>query len=274
MIGQKNLLKIIDEQILMEEFPRFSIIVGAEGSGKKTLALYIGEMLQNYQTYIVPDVKVETIRNMIADSYKVNTPTVYMIFDADTMSANSKNAMLKVTEEPPNDAIFIMTISDSNMILDTLRSRASIYYMQPYTPEEIIEYADCDIPDNILIDLCETPGDVNKLSKYGIELFEFTEKVVNNIATVSSANALKIADSIAFKDGADGYDLELFLRAFKSVCGRELKKCVAENDIEGQMWYSIGIKIVTNSLSQLKITGINKGALFDIFILDIRKEWA
>ena len=58
------------------------------------------------------------------------------------------------------------------------------------------------------------------------------------------------------------------------VCGNELKKCVAENDIEGQMWYSAGIKTVSSVLAQTKITGINKGALFDIFILDIRKEWA
>ena len=86
---------------------------------------------------------------------------------------------------------------------------------------------------------------------------------------------MKIAESIDVKgNDVDKYDMTLFLRAFKSVCGRELKKCVAENDVEGQMWYSSGIKVATNTLNQMQITGINKGALFDIFILDIRREWA
>lgn len=273
MIGQKNLLNIVDTLIAEGKFPRFSIISGQKGSGKKTLAKHIAHKLDDYNIYYVPDIKVETIRHMIADSYKVNSPTVYIISDADTMSANAKNALLKVTEEPPNDAIFIMTISDINTVLDTIKSRAYIFHMDTYTPEEIIAYADCDVPDDILIDLCETPGDVDNLSKYGIELFEFTEKVVDNVAVVSSANALKIADSIAFKDTDDGYDVELFLRAFKAVCGKSMRKAVIEHDTEGQMWYSAGVKVVSKYLQQLSTTGINKSALFDMFILDIRREW-
>lgn len=38
MIGQKNLIKTISDQIENEVYPRFSILVGQKGSGKKTLA--------------------------------------------------------------------------------------------------------------------------------------------------------------------------------------------------------------------------------------------
>lgn len=278
MIGQTNILNIIDEQIFMDEFPRFSIITGPKGSGKKTLANYIVKQL-NIQPYIVEDVKVESIRKLINDSYKIADKMVYIISDADTMSLASRNALLKVTEEPPHNAYFIMTVSNFDTVLPTLRSRASVYHMQPYTEQEILEYADGKYKTTkevgIIADLCETPGDVDKLLDIGItEFYEYVEKVVNNIASVSSANAFKIANQIAFKDSDDGYDVDLFLRAFKSVCGVEMRKAVAENDTEGQMWYSAGIKVVSKALSQLGTSGINKSAVFDIFILDIRREWA
>ena len=275
MIGQKNLLKIIDEQIDMEEFPRFSIIVGAEGSGKKTLTLSLAYALECQRVFIEP--KVDAIREMIRNAYKVQTPTLYVILDGN-MSESAKNAMLKICEETPKNAYICMLVSNTANILDTIRSRAGIYYMQPYTPDELLEYANVvdEKQKEIIMDLCETPGDVDKLLFTGInEFYSFVEKVLDNIAEVSSANALKIAEQIDIKNNdAEKYDIALFLRAFKSVCGNRMRKAVAENDLESQLYYSAGIKVVTNTLAQLNITGINKGALLDIFILDIRREWA
>ena len=46
MIGQTELLNIINEQIESDEFPRFSIVVGAEGSGKKTLSMSVAFALE------------------------------------------------------------------------------------------------------------------------------------------------------------------------------------------------------------------------------------
>ena len=275
MIGQTELLNIINEQIESDEFPRFSIVVGAEGSGKKTLSMSVAFALECQRVFIEP--KVDAVREMIKNVYSVKTSTLYVIKDGN-MSINAKNALLKVCEETPSNAYIMMLVSDINTVLDTLKSRAGVYYMQPYTEQEILEYADGKYKTikevGIIADLCETPGDVDKLYTYGVEEFYgFVEKTVEHIASVSSANAFKMADKIAFKDSDDGYDVDLFLRAFKSVCGVEMRKAVAENDTEGQMWYSAGIKVVSKALSQLSTSGINKSAVFDLFILDIRREW-
>lgn len=277
MIGQNSLLTIIDEQIFMDNFPRFSIIIGQEGSGKKTLAHKISELLKCQMVFIEP--KVDAVREMIHNALTVKTPTMYVILDGN-MSYTAKEALLKICEETPENAYICLLTSDNSSIPGTLYSRAGRYYMQPYTESEILEYAQIGkeevLNSDIVVDLCETPGDVDKLYSAGVEKFyEFVEKVVDNIANVSPANALKIATNIDVKgDNPDKYDMKLFLRAFKSVCGKEMKKCVAENDTEGQMWYSTGIKVVTNTLNQMNVTGINKGALLDIFILTIRREWA
>lgn len=279
MIGQSNLLTIIDEQIMMDEFPRFSIIIGPEGSGKKTLAKAMAFALESRCNFIEP--KIDAVREMIKECYTINDTMVYVIADADSMSISAKNAMLKICEETPKKAYIIMTVCDDSSLLDTIKSRASIYRMSPYTPAELLDYARLskgnlsNAGELIVQDLCETPGDVNKLYAVGVEAFyKFVEKVVDNIAEVSTANALKILDSIDTKgNDEDKYDMVLFLRAFKAVCGKEMRKAVAQNDVEGQMYFSAGIKVASNTLSKMSITGINKGALFDMFILDIRKEW-
>ena len=279
MIGQSNLLKIIDEQIMMDEFPRFSIIIGPEGSGKKTLAKAMAFALESRCNFIEP--KIDAVREMIKECYTINDTMVYVIADADSMSISAKNAMLKICEETPKKAYIIMTVCDESSLLDTIKSRASIYRMSPYTPAELLDYARLskgnlsNAGELIVQDLCETPGDVNKLYAVGVEAFyKFVEKVVDNIAEVSTANALKILDSIDTKGNDEAkYDMILFLRAFKAVCGKEMRKAVAQNDVEGQMYFSAGIKVASNTLSKMSITGINKGALFDMFILDIRKEW-
>ena len=279
MIGQSNLLTIIDEQIMMDEFPRFSIIIGPEGSGKKTLAKAMAFALESRCNFIEP--KIDAVREMIKECYTINDTMVYVIADADSMPISAKNAMLKICEETPKKAYIIMTVCDESSLLDTIKSRASIYRMSPYTPAELLDYARLskgnlsNAGELIVQDLCETPGDVNKLYAVGVEAFyKFVEKVVDNIAEVSTANALKILDSIDTKgNDEDKYDMILFLRAFKAVCGKEMRKAVAQNDVEGQMYFSAGIKVASNTLSKMSITGINKGALFDMFILDIRKEW-
>lgn len=277
MVGQKSLLTIIDEQIFMDELPKFMIITGAEGSGKKLLAEHICTEA-NFFWCFEPDNKIDTVRKVIAESYKVTSPTCYIFADVDTMSVSGKNALLKITEETPRFAHIIVTVTDLHTLPATLKSRASIYYMSPYTPVELLEYAKAEgvnIPVDIIKELCETPKDVNILASYGaVEFYDFVAKVVDNIAEVTTANALKVTEKLGLKGESTKYDPKLFLRAFKAVCGHKMKQAIDIDDVESQMYYSTAVKLCSNTLNQLNITGINKGALMDLFILDIREEWA
>ena len=270
MIGQNHLKQVIKDQVDSNTWPRFSILVGPEGSGKKTICKYVAACLKAQIS--VRNIGVDDIRQVVSEAYKVAMPIIYVIADADRMSLPAKNALLKVTEEPPQSAYFILTLQDANNTLSTIRSRGTIYYMDSYSADEIDEYYHNNhasySDERLLVNmLCQTPREVDVLVEMGATSFyDFVNTVVDNIAEVQGANAFKIADRIKLKDSDENkYDLKLFWKAFMSICLSRLKECPLK--------YAMGIKTTSKIMQDLRINGISKQSTFDMWILNMREVW-
>lgn len=267
MIGQKRIQSKISALIDNGAFPRFSIITGQYGCGKKTLAKQIAKQLKGFMVNVEP--KVDGIREMIEQSYKTATRTVYIIADADMMSVAAKNALLKVTEEPPNNAYFIMTLQDSANTLDTIRSRGTIFQMDAYTPEEIMLCVGTTTDRDTLnrfVQLCDTPYAVQLLKSYDAKQFsDYVTLVVDNIAEVSGVNAFKIADRINLSGDDSKYDLTVFWRAFSAECLNRFKT--------NPMKYARAIEITSGYMQDLRTSSLNRSYMFDMWLLDVRAEW-
>lgn len=280
MIGQHNLQSRIEQLIENNTFPRFSIFVGPKGSGKKTVAKWIRQCMGQNEVvigYEATDVKIDTIREIIQRSYKVANTVIYVIPDADNMSNAAKSALLKVTEEPPNNAYFIMTLEDENNTLETIRSRGTVFHMDRYTPDEIEKYAAEYLEAtptkqwDLIRDLCDTPGEVKILCKSDPHAFyDYVKLVIDNIAKVSLANAFKIPSKIALKEDAEGYDLRLFWKAFMKVVINTADNHIDPDDISR---YGEASLVTSKYLQKLKVKGINRQMLFDNWLLEIRELW-
>lgn len=261
MIGQKKLKSFIMEQVEHNTFPNFAIIVGDKGQGKKTLSREIVKM-RKLPLYILDDIKIDTIRKMISDSYKVRTPVCYVIPDADLMSVQAKNALLKITEEPPNHASFIMTVSDESTMLDTIKSRGTVYRMDAYTKAELKEYVPGDLQDEFIFDVCTNMYELDLMRRRDLgEYQEQSEKILDKIANISLANALKSRQLIAFKEEEDGLDLQLFLKSFQYTVMHKVDN--------SELRYEL-IRCTNQALSKLRMQAINKPSLYDMWIFDIR----
>ncbi|MEE0264722.1 MAG: hypothetical protein UD936_03760 [Acutalibacteraceae bacterium] len=86
-------------------------------------------------------VNVEGIRSICSDVYiKPNEAKtkVYIIPNADKMQVQAQNAFLKVLEEPPQNVLFILCCTSSQQLLQTIRSRATVYRLgtDSYTDEK------------------------------------------------------------------------------------------------------------------------------------------
>lgn len=269
MIGQKTLLGKID-RLIAYSLPRFIILCGPKHSGKHLIAKHIAKKLN--ATLVDSGIKVDEIRETISLAYKQSEPTVYLLADADKMSPAAKNAILKVTEEPPRKAYFIMTLVDLNNTLATLRSRGAVLAMDIYNPSELRDYAESKgykvtLDESvILMNICSTPGEVDTLSTYNItEFYNFVETVADNIGKVNGANAFKIGSRLSYKEEDEGYDVTLFLRALQHVYLSKTNDSILRR--------MLSIREIGKYLAEMNTTGINKSATMDMLILELRGIW-
>ena len=277
MIGQNNILSWVNDNV--DNFPHFIVLIGSSGCGKRTLSKVIANKLSC--VYAECSVTVDAVREVIDSSYQSKTRVLYCFADADNMRPQAKNAMLKITEEPPENAYFCLTVTDSSSLLDTIKSRAMVFNMEAYTEREIAEYAidkynsseynpaaKDDLP--IIKQLCGTPGEVNMLVSYEPRAFmDYVQLVFENIAEVEPANAFKSSNKLALKND-EGYDLALFLKGFTYFC---IKAISPDDDLDKTHRLCEGIIVTTKALNKVGKLGVNKQQLYDKWVFEIREKW-
>ena len=289
MIGQNKVLEKIDN-LIEKGFPRFLIITGPKGQGKKELAKYIMCKLDNYYKDKLADkggcymievgTKIDEIREMIQMAYKQSEPIIYLIADAAKMTLGAKNSLLKVIEEPPNNAYFILTLEQIENTLPTIKSRCTELKMEEYSVDEIEEMIykinpnASKIEEYIIEEVAFNYYEIQLLFSYGVEEFyNYVKKVFDHIYRVQSANAFKLSEKLALKNEEDKYDVALFLRTYRNLCMDELLNYTELQDNLDFEIYSKCINETSNILRQLSINGINKASLIDMWILNIRRIW-
>ncbi|MBQ8836710.1 MAG: hypothetical protein IJ002_04300 [Clostridia bacterium] len=168
-ICQNNsLCERIAEEISDGRFPHAYIIAGAPGSGKRTIAINIAAALACKDNYTIPcgncdscqkilngfspdvffirkdadkkEFTVNLIRDIKESLYIAPNELdkrVYIIEEAETMNLNAQNAFLKMLEEPPEYVVFLLLCSNTENLLDTIKSRAPILYTEHISPDNI-----------------------------------------------------------------------------------------------------------------------------------------
>lgn len=279
MIGQEYLRNQL-KCLYGEPRPRFLLLVGDKGSGKKTV---LRDVFEQSAIYIVgadnKAISVDQIRGLIDMANHMHN-TLFIIFDIDKISTNAQNALLKLVEEPPNENCFIATASSGNNVLCTIRSRAQIMYMDRYSDFEKQKIAEAIVDgkyqDKIadIVQICENPGDIVAICSYDPnEFINYTHRLYNNLPSCGLTNAFKAADKIALKaDDSVGYDLALVWRGYKNICYSMIKQYMFD-DCESQFYRPEEdferIRITNKFLNALRTTGVNKSMLFGAWVIKI-----
>lgn len=265
MIGQKTLLDKIDR--LIDKYPKFSIIVGPKGSGKKQIVKYIcdklGVLCVNFGTGI------DEVRKIIDLSYEQTEPICYVCSDADSMSLGAKNALLKITEEPPQKALFILTLESMSNTLETIQSRGTVLTLDPYTTDELIQFRQMrsytPTFDPVIKDICSCTGDVDILFAQDVQKFyQFAKTVAYQIHIPTSGNIFKISQQVKSKSTDSGYDAKLL---FKTVRHLYIEKYLETQKIQ----YLHASDVTSKCLLDLNIANLNVVATVDNWIIEVRK---
>lgn len=75
-------------------------------------------------------IQVAAVRGMVSDAQVMPNEAarkVYLIHDADTMNIPAQNALLKLLEEPPAGAAFVLCTGNPALLLPTVRSRCAVF---------------------------------------------------------------------------------------------------------------------------------------------------
>lgn len=114
----------------------------------------------------------ERIRQLIVDAYTkpfLARRKVYIFPDAQIITEQAQNAFLKLLEEPPEYAVFIIVAANSELLLQTVRSRCVIVRFAPVSDEIVREYVKKISPGNSDIDfIVRFARGIPKLADYVI----------------------------------------------------------------------------------------------------------
>lgn len=106
------------------------LLTGPKGVGLGTLATQLADSITQHATDIVtiaPEqttIPIERVRMLYEQTRSIHSrPQAIVIDDAETMSHDAQNALLKLLEEPVKNVYFILTSHYTEGLLPTIRSR-------------------------------------------------------------------------------------------------------------------------------------------------------
>lgn len=158
------------------------LLCGPSGSGKHTLAKLLASALQcsdspspcgrcshcrKVMADIHPDVivwddpekkevPVSLIRDLQTDAFlrpNEGQRKIYILPRAQDLNDSSGNALLKLIEEPPSYAVFLLLTDNPNKLLPTIRSRCVELRLEPVSKEEALPRLAQQFPDKSRDDL-------------------------------------------------------------------------------------------------------------------------
>lgn len=210
MIGQKNNIQTLIQWRCNKSVPRFIIISGVQGSGRLTLAKIIIKMIN--AKGIIMENSIAEVRETIENAYTITEPTCYIFRNADDMKNEAKNALLKVVEEPPNNAYFIMTVHNIDNMLGTIRSRGTVIKMEPYTMQELRSVSD----DELKLEYCTNIGELQVAHDEVQRTEDCVDDVLKALREKSGAKLLKACTQLKGKQTeTDKIDCLLFFKVFQ-----------------------------------------------------------
>ena len=95
------------------------------------------------------NIVVDQIRELLQDAYKKpyeNAKKVYIVAYGDEMNEQAQNAFLKLLEEPPEYAVFVLLAENTEGLLLTVRSRCETVKFPPVLAEKIKEILEKSYP--------------------------------------------------------------------------------------------------------------------------------
>ncbi len=115
----------------------------AKNGAKAVMSEQSGEYIVLKGENATAEIKIDNVRNVRKNLHSTALSSnfrVVHIKNAQKLNSSSANALLKVLEEPPENVLFILNAHSEAALMQTIRSRCSVYNMGTISPEQCTQY--------------------------------------------------------------------------------------------------------------------------------------
>lgn len=299
IVGNEKIKELLQQSIHTQNILHSYLWIGNEGIGKSLFAKEFAKMIlcQNQSHNLGQDIpcrtcksciqfegeshpdfmqispeegktiKIEQIRFLqekIAEKPVTSEKKVYILENAETMTREAANSLLKTLEEPPKYAILILLTSNESKLLTTIKSRCTKMYFKPITQPQILGYLKqnnlaTDITENMLKS-CE--GSIGKALKIEEEKEQYLqiEELINKIDKQNITQIWKQAE-VLYKAKEKIVDLlEYMIVIFHLLLKKKNKICYAQ-----------AIKIVEQTKQRI-LANANYDMAIDYLLLKLKES--
>ena len=170
VVGHASLIALLKKAVLGKRVPQSLLFAGPDGVGKRTVAVALAQAINcskptadgdacgtcgacvriakgQYPDVVVVDkggeasIKIQALRTRVLDAVGYRpfegARRVFIIDQAEAMTDQAQDALLKTLEEPPSAAILILVSAFPDMLLATIRSRCRRLRFAPLSERDV-----------------------------------------------------------------------------------------------------------------------------------------
>ena len=323
IIGHEEIIRHLQNAMKTGKVSHSYIFTGEPGSGKKLLAGTFAATLQceaggtepcqkcdsckkamgkNHPDIIMVGhekqgtITIDEIRDQVINDVGIrpycSPHKIYIIADADLMTPQAQNALLKTIEEPPEYVIIMLLTSNADSLLPTIQSRCVRLDLKVVSDGLVKKYLmeHLHIPDyQAEIDASYAQGSIGKAKKAATsqEFAEITNNALRILKNVNSMETYELTDAIKnlseYKESINDY-LDIFQFWFRDVlmfkATREVDHLVFKQELNfireqaSQRSYE-NIEKILDSLQKTKVrlrANVNLELALELLFMTIREK--
>ncbi|HIV11969.1 MAG: DNA polymerase III subunit delta' [Clostridiales bacterium] len=323
IVGHKEIIRHLQNAIRLGKVSHAYIFSGETGCGKKLLATAFAMTLQCEQRGVDPcltcssckkamsknhpdiinithekpnSIGIEDIRSQLIDDVAIkpycSSYKIYIISEAEKLTLQAQNALLKTIEEPPAYAVILLLTNNMDALLPTITSRCVKLGLRPVKESMVKEYLmeKLHIPDyQAKMDASLAQGNIGK-AKQLAQSEDFAQVAENALRLLRRSGDMELYELVdAIKmlsaDKQNIYDyLDLFTMWFRDVllfkATREVDGLVFKdqfNDIKeraGKSSYE-GLETIIDAIEKARTrlhANVNFDLVMELLFLTIKEN--
>lgn len=302
IIGNDNIKNDLKRQIVNNDILHSYMFVGQDGIGKHLFAKEFAKLIlclsddkfedescescvkfsgMNHPDFeeINPDgnhIKIIQIRELKEKIYQkpiVSKRKVFIINDADTMTEEAQNSLLKTLEEPPEYVVIILVLSNEGNILNTIKSRCMKINFHNLSDEELKQYITqnqlLSNTSDLVLKLCN--GSIGKIEKIKdkLDLYSKTEEIIDGLIEKRITSKIDLIKQFEFLY-KEKEDIQFILEYILILLSNKIIQDISKTGNCYNKYYD-SIEIVKNTIIKVQ-TNANYDMTIDEFIFSLQDK--